>query len=85
MMINSKVAVVMERLDSASGVVLLGTTAEVEDGTQECCQAYQDLNFLPENESENNREGIAQAQEHIGGKDSDTKGDITSRLNLRFI
>ena len=34
MMINSKVAVVMERLDSASGVALLGTTVEVEDGTQ---------------------------------------------------
>ena len=78
-MIRSKFGVVMEMLES---VVRLGTHVEIEDWTQHCCQAHQDLNFLPENESENKRESIAQAEEQIGGQDSDTKRNITPRLNL---
>ena len=83
-MIRPEVAVVMEMLESVVSV-RLGTHVEIEDWTQHCRQAEEDLNFFPENESKNKREGIAQAQEQIGGQDSDTKRNITPRLNLRLI
>ena len=85
MMIRSEVAVVMGRMEMLDSAVRMGTHVEVEDGPQHCCQADEDLNFLPENECENKRESIAQAQEQIGGQDSDTKRNITPRLNLRLI
>ena len=80
MIIRSEVAVGrMEMLDSA---VRLGPHVEIEHWTQHCRQADEELNFLPENESENKRESIAQTEEQIGGQDSDTKRNITPRLNL---
>ena len=59
MMIRSEVAVVMGRVEMFVSAVRMGTHVEIEDGTQHCCQANEDLNFLPENESENKRDGIA--------------------------
>ena len=64
--------------------VRMGTHVEVEDWSQHCCQADEDLNFLPENESKNEREGIAKAKQQIGSQDSDTKRNITPRFNLRL-
>ena len=63
MMIRSEVAVVLGRMEMLEGAVTvrMGTQVEVEDWSQHCCQADEDLNFLPENECENQRESIAQA------------------------
>ena len=84
-MIRSEVGVVMGMVGRLESDVMVGTQVEVEDGSQHSCQTDQHLHFLPENEPEKKGESIAQAQEEIGGPDSDTKRNITPRLNLGLI
>ena len=69
--IRSEVGV-MERMGRFHSVVRLGAHVEIENRSQHCGQADQDLNFLPENESQKKRESIAQTEEQIGGQDSDS-------------
>ena len=84
MVVRSEVAVMgrMGRMGRFHSAVRLGAQVEIENRSQHCGQADQDLNFLPEHEPEKKRESIAQAEEQVGGQDSDTKRNITSRLNL---